>query len=206
VISATTVRLATVVIVGGLVVGIVTSVSQGILPFELSPLANSAGSWSLATFALCLVNREPRRGAALGALGLLTMVLGYVLASELRGIAAGSRLLLFWGLVSIIVGPALGVAAAWIQGSDSTRVAVAAGLIGGVLVGEGIYGLTVVASSTPTVFWTLQVAVGLLIVGGVVLGRLRGLQARVLCLVATAATAAAFYLAYAANPIALLSG
>jgi hypothetical protein len=197
---------ALVVPVGGLLVGALTSVAQAVLPTETASLANSAGSWSLAAFALCLTNRRPQRGAVLGAVALLAMVVGYAVLTEVRDFTASTRLVLFWGLAAVTVGPALGVGAAWSRGPHLDRRALAAGLIAGILIGEGVYGLTVVAGTTSPGYWIVQGLVGVAIVVGRIGLRLRDRRATVLCASATAAVAAAFYVAYAANPTTLLAG
>ena len=89
---------------------------QGVLPSELGSLANSAGSWSLAAFLLALVDRVPWRGAILGALALAAMVVGYAVVTQVRGFPVSTRLVVFWGLAAVTVGPALGVGAAWTRG------------------------------------------------------------------------------------------
>ena len=102
------------VVLGGLLVGGLTSIGQGTLPEYLGPMGNSAGSWSLTAFGLAATNRNSRLGALLGASALFAMVLGYALVSEQRGYPSGSRLVVFWGAAAVVVGPAIGVAAAWV--------------------------------------------------------------------------------------------
>ena len=201
--SASFVRHVALVAVGGTTVGVLTSIGQGFLPFELSPLANSAGSWSLAAFALALVEGVPRRAAVLGAVALVTMLAGYAIATMLRGFAVGTALLAFWGLASIVIGPALGVSAAWLRRRDAVRSAAAMALIAGILIGEGLYGLTVIADSTPARYWVGEIGVGL---GVTVLGssrRLGSIRQRLIGVVLTMLVATAFYLAYSRTWIAL---
>ncbi|RCV47687.1 DUF6518 family protein, partial [Marinitenerispora sediminis] len=119
---------------GGAVVGVLTSFGQGWLPGALSSLANSGGSWSLAAFLLALLG--PRRWVcvASGALALAAMVLGYDLASLLRGYAVSGVSTGFWLTAALTVGPLLG----W--GADAVRrrprlAPWGAGAMGGVLVG-----------------------------------------------------------------------
>ena len=180
---------------GGLAIGILTSFGQGALPSGITSLANSAGAWSLAAFLLCLGNPVPRRGLLLGLLALLSMLAGYMAATELRGFATGTSLWLFWGVAAIVVGPVLGVGAAWVRASDPRRIAAGAGAIAGILVGEGAYGLTVIADTTSPVYWTLQIIVGLGIVLAAVI-RLRRTASIGLCAGVTAAVAVAFYVTY----------
>ena len=195
-----------VVTVGGLLVGGLTSVGQGILPLELASIANSAGSWTLAAFLLCLVNRVTSRGALLGAAALVAMVVGYALVTELRGFPVSTRLVVFWGLAAVTVGPAVGIGAAWSRGLEPTRRALAAGVLGGILIGEGFYGVTVIAGTTSPGYWVAQAILGLAIVIGSVALRLQTARDGLLCVAATTVVSTAFYLAYAANPITLLAG
>ena len=184
------------VAIGGVVVGALTSVGQEFLPFALSPLANSVGVWSLAAFALALVEMRPRRAALLGAAALVTMLAGYAVATVARGFAVGVALLAFWGFAPIVAGPALGVGAAWLRRRDPLRSAAGMALIAGILIGEGLYGLTVIAGSTPALYWTVEIGVGLTVVVIASSERLRSLRYRLIGAVLTTTAAAAFYLAY----------
>ena len=181
---------------GGFAVGMLTSFGQAVLPFEMASLANSAGAWSLAAFLLCLCNAVPSRGLLLGFLALAGMLAGYFVATELRGFPTGRSLVLFWGVAAIVVGPVLGVGAAWVRGTERRRVAAGAAAIAGILVGEGAYGLTIVAGTTSPVYWALQVVLGLGIVIWLSATRLREPASIALCIVLTAVVAAALYLAY----------
>ena len=50
--------------------------------------------------------------------------------------------------------------AAWVRGGDAIRSAAGAALIAGILIGEGIYGLTVIADTTPAAYWIGEIIVG----------------------------------------------
>ena len=194
---------------GGLIVGALTSIGQGILPDVLAPMANSAGSWCLAAFALAAfaigsTMRPAWLGAVLGALALFAMVIGYALASEVSGHAAGTRLVLFWGAAAVVVGPAVGIAATWFRGGNQSRVAVAAGVIAGILAGEAVYGLTFIAATTPIVYWAGQLVIGLGVAVSAAALRLESRE-RLLCLLVLLGTGAAVLVAYAANPIQYLT-
>jgi hypothetical protein len=196
-------RLALVAVVGA-AIGTLTSFGQTYVPFELSPLANSAGSWSLAAFLLSLIEVVPRRAAALGALALATMLAGYALATQLRGFPVGPSLLLFWGVASIVVGPALGAGAAWVRGTDRLRATAGGALVAGILIGEAFYGLTVIDDTSPARYWISQMAVGS---GVALLASTRGprsVRHLAFGLALTAIVASAFYVTYAGDLIALL--
>lgn len=196
-------RHAALVAVWGALIGALTSFGQGFLPFELSPLANSAGSWSLAAFLLAMVEVSPRRSAVLGAVALATMLVGYAVATQLRGFSVGAGLVGFWGVASIVAGPALGAGAAWVRGSDAIRIAAGVALIAGILVGEGVYGLTVVADTTPAGYWVGEMILGLGIMVFAAMRRLRSLRHLAIGIVLTAIVAAAFYATYSGNLIEL---
>jgi hypothetical protein len=202
--SASLVHHVALVALGGAGVGVLTSFGQTSLPFELSPLANSAGSWSLATFLLALVEVVPRRAAILGGIALATMLAGYAVATQLRGFAVGTPLLVFWGFASIAVGPALGVGSAWFRGRDEVRIAAASALIAGILVGEGMYGLTVVADTTPALYWVGEFVVGLGLAVLAFVWRLRTVTHRAIGAVLTIIVATAFYVTYSMSLIGLL--
>lgn len=188
---------------GGLLVGALTSVGQGVLPELLSPLANSAGAWSLAAFGLALTEREPRRAALLGALALAAMLAGYSIANAAAGYGLGTRAIVFWGAAAIVVGPVLGIGAAWLRGSSPVLAGLGISPIAGILIGEGIYGLTVIAETTPAAYWTAQIVVGSLLLIAVA-GRLREVRAIVVMCAATAVVAVAFYVVYSGNWLSLL--
>ncbi len=132
-------------------------------------------------------------GAVLGVVSFVSLVLGYTIGSELRGLTYDP---LLWGVVGLVAGPFVGAAAAAIMGRDVVRAAVGAGALAGVLVADGIYGLTVVADSTSPVYWTLCVALGGALVGAAAI-RLRTRRAVVATLVTAIAATAALTAGYA---------
>ena len=88
-------------------------------------------------------------------------MLGYTAASELRGLTYNPAL---WSVVGVIAGPFVGAAASAVVGRHAVRTALGAGALAGVLVADGIYGLTVVRASTSHVYWTLCLVVGAVLV------------------------------------------
>ena len=123
------------------------------------------------------------------------MLAGYSLASTVRGFPVGASTTLFWVAAAVIVGPVLGVGAAWSRGTDPRKAAAGVAVLASMLVGEAVYGLTVIGDSTSPVYWTVQLVAGLGLV--VVLGaRVRNVAASGLCVALTAAGVAAFYVLY----------
>ncbi|WP_268788631.1 DUF6518 family protein [Nocardioides sp. Soil805] len=149
------------VAVVGLVLGAVTSWAQSFLPDAWAPLANSPSGWAAMT-ALVVMTFRPTLpwGAVFGTVGFVFLLLGYTLASELRGLAYDPML---WGAIALVTGPFIGAAAAGVVSARSLPVALGSGVLAGVLVADGIYGLTVVADTTSPVYWTTVLVLGLVL-------------------------------------------
>ncbi len=190
--------------------GIVTAYGQGSLPFELASLANSAAPWSFVAFLLALVlaGGRPRVGALVGCVALASMLAGYMAANQVRGYESGLVLLVFWGAAAVAVGPVLGVAASWVRGPSSIRVAAGIAPIAGILIGEGAYGLTVVAATTSAAYWVVQIGLGASLVALVAV-RLRNAPRVVVnmaaCAGLTVLVASAFYVGYSGDLLGRLS-
>jgi hypothetical protein len=190
--------------IGGVTVGVLTSLAQGgVLPPAIASLANSAGAWTAAAFLLALPNRRPRLGIILGPIALGAMLAGYDLATVARGFAVSSSTIVFWGLAAVVVGPVLGVGAAWARGPEPRRVALGVAPLAGILIGEAIYGLTFVADTTDARYWIGQAIVGVVAIAWVG-SRTRSVAATLLCAACAGAIAAAFVAAYSGNLLALL--
>lgn len=182
-----------VVLVASLLLGGATSWAQGFLPEPLTPFANSASGWTLLT--ALLVWSERRGTATSGVLGLVSfvcLVLGYTAASTLRGLHYSP---VRFGVIAVLAGPAVGVAAAWLRRHE-WHAALGTGVLAGIAVGESIYGLTVVSATTGTLYWTLVGLIGLALLTWTLTTRTHALQVRLGCLGLTAATAAGFNVAY----------
>lgn len=159
--------------------GVLTAFGQEHLPEELHSVANSSASWSLVAFLVAVyavsAPQPPEKSstsrwaaAAIVAMASLCLLLaGYIVASELRGWPVGNSLVLFWGLAGLVVGPFLGLAAHAVRRGALVPSAIGAGVMAGVMAGESLYGVTVVADTTSPVYWSLQ-AVGALVLLGLV--------------------------------------
>ena len=145
------------------VVGVLTAYGQGWFGDATASLANSAGPWSLTAF---LVARTcPRWPAAIvcAVSTLSCCELGYALATEVRGGSNAASTVTFWLVAALLAGPPLGVAGTWSSGAGMRR-GVGFAVIGGVLVGEGVYGWTTIADTTDWRYWAVEVAVGVIVV------------------------------------------
>ncbi|MFD6953150.1 DUF6518 family protein, partial [Nocardiopsis sp. NPDC060348] len=180
---------------GGLAVGVLTSFAQGWLPFALAPLANSSGSWSVAAFLAALLATRRWVGAATGVLALAAMVLGYDLASVLRGYSASAGMTVFWLTAAVTVGPVLGLGAEALR----RRGAFApwgVGVLCGVLIGEGVYGFLYILETTSPVYWGISTAGGVALLVWACLLRFPGVRPVLTAVAVTAVTATAFAAVY----------
>lgn len=186
----------------GLLVGLLTSFGQGLLPESLSPMANSAGSWSLVAFLLA--GLCPRRGfaVAVGVLSLFAMVAGYDLASALRGFGVSLGGSLFWVTAAVVVGPFLGLGGHALRVRNRLAPA-AVGAMSGVLIGEGVYGLTVISATTPAEYWWGSVTAGAALVAWAAVRRFPRALPVSAAVGLTALVATAFHLVYSLD---LISG
>jgi hypothetical protein len=159
----TVLRASLVVLVGASIIGGVTSPAQGFLPDWLRSLANSAGGWSMFTFLLVWLSRaRPLLGAILGVVAFEAMLEAYALVSLWRGNFYAEPFQNTFTLPGIAAGLVLGAGAALVRHAKPgwLRVAGVAPLCL-VLALEGIYGLTVIASTTSPVYWILEILAGL---------------------------------------------
>ncbi len=134
------------IVVGG-AVGALTAYAQGWLGDGLSSLANSAGPWSLAAFAVARRRRLLVSGATAAAVTLWCCELGYALATIVRGGPNATSTVLFWLAAGLLAGPALGVAAVWSR-RGGVLSAIGFAVLAGVFVGEAAYGWSSVADTT----------------------------------------------------------
>jgi hypothetical protein len=165
------------IVLGSLVLGAATSYAQTYLPESLRSFANSMSGWTALT-ALLVGLARPRLlvGAVLGGVSIVCLVLGYALVAELRGFAYNP---IFWCLVGIAGGPLVGTAAAALT-RRRDHAALGSGLLAGILVTDGVYGLTVVGKTTSPVYWTLAILTGLGLAAVVAAVRLRALRLMIL--------------------------
>jgi hypothetical protein len=130
------------------------------LPFSLEPLGNTAAPWVLVAFAVALTARGTRESLMLAVVALLAMVLGFYVVEAQRGWGVSHHQVALWTVASVLIGPAVGLAADWLRRGGRLRAAVAAGAPGGVLAGEARDGLTRLRFASPAEYWHVQFALG----------------------------------------------
>jgi hypothetical protein len=173
--------------------GGLTSYAQGFLPDAFASFANSASGWTVLTALLVYWSRARTAPAAvLGAVSFVLLVLGYMVASQVRGLVYDPML---FSVVGVVVGPFVGVAASWLRASG-VRAALGTALLAGIGIGEAAYGLTIIGDTTSPVYWTVTGVAGVALLGGIVVRRIRGAFPAALAAGGAVALAAAFYAAY----------
>jgi len=177
-----------VAIAVGLVVGAFTASAQGWLSDATTSLANSAGPWALVAFVVARYNARVPWAVVAAMLTLSCCELGYALATSVRGGSNSNSTIAFWLAAAVLAGPPLGLAGAWATRHD-LRGGLGYGALGGVLIGEGVYGWTTVADTTDWRYWAVELVIGVAIV--VLLAMRRGWPRATTAVVAVAALAAA---------------
>ena len=184
--------LVTAAVTGGL-----TSFGQQYLPHELRSLANASGTWfALVMGALVVARPRPVLAIILGVVGLIVMNEAYGVVSRWRGFYYGGSLSSMWNQIALLVGPVAGIAATWLWSPRPILVAVGASAPAAVLIGEGLFGLTIVSDTTSPVFWTIELAAGIGVVVVTAVTRLRSIPAIGVLVGASALGAALFYVVY----------
>ena len=165
-------RLALAVAVG-LAAGALTLWSVLRLPFALTPLSNAAAPWVLVAFVVALTARWKSEAALLAIVTFVALVVGFYVAEHLRGWPVDRHQVVFWTQTSVIAGPVVGLAAGWLRHAGRTAGALGAGVLGGLLTGEAVHGLTALKFSSPAHFWEAQFVLGVALAVGLTLWRTR---------------------------------
>lgn len=157
----------------GLAGGVLTEWSIPHLPFSLEPLANSAAPWILVAFAVALTARRTGESVMMAVVTLLGLVLGFYVGEAHRGWSVSFHQVELWSAASVTIGPLVGLAAGWLRYAGRMAGACGAGVLGGLLAGEAVYGLTKLRYSTPAGYWHVEFALGVALAVGLTLWRSR---------------------------------
>jgi hypothetical protein len=191
------IRAVAVTVAIALAAGVITPFAQQYLPEWVNSLANASGSWTMIGLLAVYLSRA--RGVFAAALGITALLLlneAYSAVSTARGHFYAGGFSSQWTYIAIAAGPIVGLAASWLRSSKPLFVAMAVAAPSAVLIGEGIYGLTVVADTTSPVYWCLQIAGGVAFVAIVAVRMLRSREYIVLAGALTLAGAALFFAFY----------
>jgi hypothetical protein len=170
--SGTAARFTLAVAVG-LAAGALTEWSVPHLPFSLEPLGNSAAPWVLVAFVVALTARGMRESLMLAVVTLLALVLGFYVVEAARGWGVSRHQVALWSVASVAIGPLVGLAAGWVRYCGRKMAALGAGMLGGLLAGEAVWGLTGLRFSSPAGYWHVQLVLGVGLAVGLTLWRSR---------------------------------
>jgi len=193
------------VVVVALALGVLTAYAQGFLPHQMSSVANSTGSWALVACGLSLMATSGRLAAIFGSASLLSLLAGYVLGAEVRGYPSSTAMMVFWGAAALIGGPLLGLGSHWVKTGHGLLAAGGVGLVSGMLVGEGVYGVTYIADTTYPPYWWGQILLGVVLLATVAGRHLLGIRAVALSVAVTALVSVAFVVVYSRDLLTLLA-
>ncbi|MFV9426349.1 DUF6518 family protein [Microbacterium sp. S1037] len=145
--------------------GGLTSVGQSVLPEALVSFANSAGGWTILAFGLVWLTRaRPPLAAALGVMSFVLLIEGYRIVSGWRGYYYAEPFQDTFTIIGLFAGPVIGLSASLLRWGPGSWKPFAAAPVAAVLIGEGVYGLTVVGETTSPVYWVAQLVLGVALV------------------------------------------
>jgi hypothetical protein len=183
--------------------GILTPFGEQLLPHAIRSMANSSGPWALIAFAaIYITGLRGWRAALLGAASFVTMDLSFYVVFESLGLFYPLHFLAFWMLVAIVIGPIVGLSAAWLRSPVPNFRAIAVSAAPAVLAGEGVFMLVRLPGES-TVYAMASLVVGIALFG--ILSRLLLREARTVALSLAIACAAgtAFFFVYGLIPLLL---
>jgi hypothetical protein len=176
------IRAVIIVVFVAALIGGATSPGQQYLPDAIRSLANAVGPWFVAILLAVYAGRS-RVGLAivLGVVGFVLLNVSYGVVSESRGFAYSAGLSNIWTLLALPAGVIVGVAATWLRSNRVSLMAIGAATPAAVLLGEGMFGLTVILDTTGPVVWILELAVGAAFLVVFSVARLRRFRPIALC-------------------------
>jgi hypothetical protein len=192
-----------VVLAASALTGILTPFGEQMLPHAIRSMANSSGPWALVAFAAIYVSGlRGWRAAALGAASFVTMDLSFYVVFESLGLFYPQHFLAFWMLVAVVIGPVVGLSAAWLRSPHPPLRGVAVSAAPAVLVGEGIFMLVRLPGES-TVYAIASLVVGVALFGILARLVLRDTRTIALSLVLAVAAGFAFFFVYGLIPLLL---
>jgi hypothetical protein len=184
--------------------GVLTAYGQHWLPDDVGSLANSAGPWVVVAFTLAWRATTRALAAATGAIALVTLLGGYVLGAETRGLSLSLTTSTMWAVAALAVGPPVGISAHWLRHRDRRLAPVGAGAVAGLLVGEGIYGLSVIGDTTSAPYWIAHLVASVAFLAVAIARRAPTLRALSVACGTAAVIAAGFVISYERASVLLL--
>jgi hypothetical protein len=168
-----------IAVLAGAFAGVFARLLFAVLPDPWVTLANTSALWGLVPFA-CVVGLRAtgRLATGIGVASLASMVAVWAI---LAPVPATARTLLLWGGIGIAAGAYSGLAGGLTRSDRPGFRWLASALIGGVVLGEAVYGLVLVGGPQ----WWFEGAVGVALI--LALGRSLGDRLRSLAIAAVIA-------------------
>lgn len=146
--------LFALMVAGGALAGGAARLLFLLLPGPWGTLANTSALWGLVPFfAVVALRPRARHSAVAGAICLAAMVAVWVF---LAPAPPTPREVFLWGVVGVVAGALCGLAGGLVRRSEPLFRRSAAAAIGGVVLGEGLYGILLIGGPQ----WWLEAAVG----------------------------------------------
>ncbi len=142
-------------ILGGVAAGAFARLLDSALPAPWNTLANPSALWGLLPFAAVTALRL--RGwpaASVGAAALVSMVTAWIV---LAPSPASGREVVLWGVVGVFAGALCGLAGDLVRRSAPWFHRVGLAFMGGVVLGEALYGILLIGGPQ----WLVEGAIGL---------------------------------------------
>jgi len=124
-------------VIAALVIGVAVGAVTQQFPSQVIPASTSGGPWVLVSFLVALTAAGVASATARGLACMVGLAIGYYGLAALHGYPVSGSTAGFWVPVALLVGPLTGLAAGWIRSGSPLLAHIAAGVIPGVLLGEG---------------------------------------------------------------------
>lgn len=166
-------------LLGGLLVGVLTNVLQGVLPDALQAVSNSGSVWTVAAFAAgALVGVAGRVAVLAGVATQVGAVVGYYgFAEAVRDGMGDLAYPLFWLTLALVAGPVFGTAGAWWRSGAGWRRVAGPAVLGGVFGMDALWYEFVLGHHGNAIAYGAVGALVPVLLGRTVRGRASGLVA-----------------------------
>jgi hypothetical protein len=164
-------------LLGGLALGVVTNVLQGVLPGVFQAFANSGSVWVAGAFtAGALLRRRGWWAVAAGTATQVGAVVGYYGFAEFARDGMGSPVYpLFWLVLGLVAGPVFGTAGAWWRSGEGWRGIAGPGLLAAVFGMDALWYLVVLQYHVEAIVYGVIAVLILVLLGRTLRERLLGL-------------------------------
>ena len=181
--------------------GVLTPYASIHLPSSINIVANSSGSWAMVAFAsVYLSNARGLFAAILGACSFVIMDVFFFFAFEHRLGSYSLEAIAFWLLVAVVIGPIVGLCAAWLRSPRFVLREIAVAAPASILIGEGAF-MVIQQPGLSPVYAHASIVVGIVLFLVLAIGKLRRIDRIVISASMCAVATGLYYASYALMPI-----